>query len=170
MVPSQTLEKDIAMGGTDFVIACHAPDDPVLAHKKIIKEEYSLIIPKSWQKDFKNKTDNQVSELLFSRTYIRHNNLNPDIFLDGFSIQKVPSEILVDHMIGVRAAVISGQGWSYVPSLLIKDAVKFNQVFEIKSGIQTDSHLCLWWRRENKESKKIVEAIATWIRTSCMKN
>lgn len=164
LVPTQGLEKEIMMGGTDFVVACHAPNDPAIAHKKIFKEEYSLIVPRAWGKEIKNKTANDFIDFLAGRTYIRHDYLNPDVLLGRFPNRTNSREITVDHMIGVRAAVASGQGWSYVPSLLVRDALRLNQIIEVEKGIQADRFICLWWRRENRESKKMIEMMASWLK------
>lgn len=165
--PVKSLENEMILGQTDFVIACHPPHDPLIAHKKIIKEEYRVIVPGSWNKDIKNKSESSILEFLASRPYIRHNYLNPDVFLDYFINRKIDHEITVDHLIGVRSAVINGLGWSCVPALLVKEESQSNlRLIKLKNEIPSESHLCLWWRRDNRDSKRIVETMAQWLKSS----
>ncbi|MBL7542870.1 MAG: substrate-binding domain-containing protein [Bdellovibrionaceae bacterium] len=169
--PMKSLEQEMILGQSDFVIACHPPHDPLIAHKKILKEDYSIIMPRSWQREIKNKSETQFLEMLAKRPYIRHDYLNPDVFLDYFANRKIECEITVDHLIGVRAAVVSELGWSCVPRLLVKDALETNRLIERKLQVrQSESHLCLWWRRNQRDSKKMVESLTEWLKIACRMN
>ena len=103
-------------------------------------------------------------EVLKSKPFIRHQQINEDIFLRDFGTL-TDSGITIDNLIGIRTAVIQGLGWSIVPKLSIVSALNEGKLLEIphKISIQ-DRKVCLWWLRNRYETRAQSNKIASWIK------
>ncbi len=153
-VPDRGFERELAEGGTDFVLACHPPEDPTIAHKQVGKEEWAVIAPLSWAKPKALRFED-----LFHRPYIRHSQLNPDLVFQDREREHEPL-LTCDNLIGVRSAVVAGLGWSFVPKILVKEqreALAF-----VPHDISMDRKLCVWWLRSRSDSRKLSAAICAW--------
>ena len=84
----------------------------------------------------KGKKDFEISNFFYKKQFIRHQRIGPDPLL---SIHKLSdqvnresidarTELMIDHLIGVRSCVIQGLGWSCVPRVLVNEAIRSKQV------------------------------------------
>lgn len=158
-IPNKRLESHLTEGGCDYVIVCHPPEDPAVAHKQLFKEEWVVIVPGQWKE--KGRTLN-LSDLE-KRPFIRHDQLNPDLF--GFNSSKLGSMTMltVDNLIAVRSAVEAGIGWSVVPVILVAKLIKDKKVLTVDHSIDMDRKLCLWWPRHRSDLKKQANLIGSWL-------
>lgn len=165
LTPSRSFETELVEGTCDYIITCGAPVDPLIAYKRILPEEWVLIAPKSWQKDFKKTDDDETIEKLLEKPFVRHYDMNPQDFLNlPEQIQNI--SITVDNMIGIRSAVTKGYGWSVVPRLSVLNELENQEVIEIPYGKLKNlkqSHLSLWWLRSRKEPHQLVGKIQQWL-------
>jgi DNA-binding transcriptional LysR family regulator len=55
------LEKELINSETDFIITGHAPNDPIVAHKKLSSLNWVVIVPSAWKKKSPRKLKNSSS-------------------------------------------------------------------------------------------------------------
>ncbi|MGZ3782644.1 MAG: LysR substrate-binding domain-containing protein [Pseudobdellovibrionaceae bacterium] len=92
--------------------------------------------------------------------------MNEDLFFANIDVQK--SVVTVDNLIGVRSAVISGLGWSFVPKFLVHRDVLEGRLFQVPFDVPvSDRKLCIWWLRSRKSSKKQAAKLCSWLREVC---
>lgn len=158
--PHGDIENHLITGACDFVIVCHPPEDPAIAHKQLFKEEWLVVIPAKW----KSKGQVITIESLAQKPFIRHEQMNPDIFnLKDLSAQTV---LTVDSLIGVRSAVMNGLGWSVVPKILVHDLLKEKKILSIEHEIEMDRKMCVWWLRRRTDSKKLSSQICHFLQAA----
>lgn len=163
-VPTKTFEQALIEGSVDFVIACHPPESPEIEHRKLMVEEWVLIIPPSWR--LKKITLNELEKYPF----IRHSEMNTDLFIPEMLNNIQNATITLDNLIGIRSAVKQGLGWSIVPRLLVRQQLKDNLLTEIPYKFTiSDRKVCIWWLRNRYDSRKIASKIALWVKESCLK-
>ncbi len=155
--PGDDIEKNLITGACDFVIVCHPPEDPAIAHKQLFKEEWVVVAPAAW----KNKGARPDMETLLSRPFIRHAQMNPDIF--SFNDLSRTTALTVDSLIGVRAGIMQGLGWSVVPKILVHDLIKEKKMVEINHQVEMDRKMCVWWLRRRTDSKKLSNAVCQFL-------
>lgn len=161
-VPNKGFEQSLIEGSVDFVITCHAPENPEIEHKKLGHEEWVIITPPSWG----NKA--KTIESLRTLPFIRHSDLNTDLFIPEISEDIQQTFISIDNLIGIRTAVIEGFGWSVVPRLLVEKSLKKQLLVEVPySFSMTDRNVCLWWLRNRYDSRKISSKISSWLKEIC---
>lgn len=166
--PSRSFEAELIEGTCDFVIACGAPIDPLVSYKRILPEEWIVIAPTAWKKSFKKDSDNDLFDILLSKPFVRHVDLNPQEFL-GLQNEITDISITVDSMIGIRAAVTSGYGWSLVPRLAVMKELRNEELLEIphpKLKSLKPNHLSLWWLRSRKEPQQMASVLQQWLNTA----
>ena len=146
------FETHLIEGACDFVVVCHPPEDPAIAHRQLFKEEWVAVIPAAW--GLKKAV---VGDLL-NRPFIRHEQINPEIFK-----VTAPTLMTVDNLISVRSAVQHGLGWSIVPKILVSDLIKRKEIIALQEEIPMDRKLCVWWLRRRSESKKMANQLCIFI-------
>ncbi len=165
-VPHKSFELSLIDGSVDFVIVCHPPESPEIEHRQIVEEKWSVVAPKSWQKDLKLKAP-QALEILKSRPFIHHSGINLDLFLPGIGALN-QAEIEIDNLIGIRSAVCSGLGWSLIPRLMIDRSLKEDKLIEISHPLPVhDRKVCVWWLRNRYETKRQSGKISAWVKEVC---
>ncbi|QDK39142.1 hypothetical protein DOE51_16880 [Bdellovibrio sp. NC01] len=163
--PHRSFETELIEGTCDFVIACGAPVDPLISYKRILPEEFILIAPKSWQKEFKKIEEQERFEKLLTKPFVRHSDMNPQEFLN-LPEQITNISLTVDNIIGIRSAVSKGHGWSVVPRLAVLNELEADELIEIPYGklkVLTQNHLSLWWLRSRKEPQQLVGKMQQWL-------
>lgn len=164
--PDKNFETHLTEGACDFVIVCHPPEDPAIAHRSLFKEEWVIVAPASW----KTKGHKLSFNDLMKKPFVRHDKINPDIFqLDAAALTKVTA-LTVNNLIANRSAVLHGLGWSIVPKILVMDLIKSKQIIEIDYAIEMDRKMCVWWLRRRVDSKKLSTHICQFIIESHSKN
>lgn len=165
-VPSKDFELSLIDGSVDFVIVCHPPENPEIEHRQVADEKWVIIAPKAWQKELKLKDEKLLEELKI-RPFIRHSEMNPDLFIPGMS-ELLEAGVSIDHLIGIRKAVSEGLGWSLVPKILVQHHLKDQKIIELSYEIPIrDRKVCVWWLRHRTESKKISGRVSAWVKSSC---
>ncbi len=162
--PQVGFESHLLEGSCDYVIVCHPPEDPAIAHKQLFKEEWIVVAPVSWRE----KNNALAFNSILKRPFIRHGKLNPDLFgLNSAELSAITS-ITADNLISVRASVKEGEGWSVVPKMLVSDLLKSKKILQIDYPIEMDRKLCLWWLRSRSDSKRKSGMINSWLLDSFM--
>ncbi len=163
--PDFGFEAHLLEGSCDHVIVCHPPEDPAIAHKQLFKEEWAVVAPMKW----KEKNHPLTFDDLRKKPFIRHGQVNPDLFgLNSTELSSLTS-LTVNNLICVRMAVKAGEGWSIVPRLLVNDLIKTKEILLIDYAIEMDRKLCLWWLRGRADSKKNSAVIMAWLQESYSK-
>lgn len=150
------FEGELLRGKTDFVIACHPPHDPLIAHKNIAPEEWVVLAPAEWARRGRLKHVDDVKD----RPFVRHKDMNPDLLMpmeDGLA-----EGLVVDSHIGVRAAVVNGLGWSFLPRVVGREAVKSGHAVELAHDFRMDRVLSVWWLRHVRHAKNLAPAVCAW--------
>jgi DNA-binding transcriptional LysR family regulator len=163
--PDKNFETHLTEGACDFVIVCHPPEDPAIAHRSLFKEEWAVVAPADW----KSKGHKLSFDELLKKPFVRHEKINPDIFhLDAAALGKVTA-LTVNNLIANRSAVLHGLGWSIVPKILVLDLLKSKQIVEVEREIEMDRKMCVWWLRRRTDSKKLSTSICQFIQESYSK-
>jgi len=159
-VPENSFEKNLIEGSADFAIVCHAPETPEIEHRRIITEEWIVAVPKSYDLKKIKSIDH-----LCKKTFIRHSQLNTDLFIENLAHKLMNESMMIDHIIGIRAAMLEGLGWSIVPKISIKTLLEKGELKEFSIQINTsDRHICLWWLRHNRQAMKAAPKIQSWLK------
>lgn len=165
-VPDANFEKSLISGDCDFVVVCHPPENPVIAHKQLGREPWSVVAAPSFLAKHGLKTSKV--EALLSLPFVRHADLNPESLLPrGASLMYAP--ILVDNLIGVRSAVLSSIGWSIVPTALVTDDLKWDRLQGIDHEIEMNRKICVWWLRNSMVKKKTAADFCDWVEAASAK-
>jgi DNA-binding transcriptional LysR family regulator len=162
-VPDNGFEIALLEGDADFVVVCHPPENPAIAHKRIGLEKWSLVISQHLKKKhFRNRKIKPAD--LETLPFIHHQNLNPDTIMPFQTPQIFFSSM--DNLIGVRAAILNGFGWSYVPATLVQDEIAQGLLVEIPNEATMDRHICLWSLRGSSRAKARLSQMESWLRES----
>lgn len=160
-IAAPVLEDELISGKADYVITCHPPNDLLIAHKVFNSDPWFIVIPASWEKEFKHLKPQHLQAALNERPFIRLTSLNPDQML-GFT-PKVMADIMVDGVIGVRTAVKSGLGWSCVPGFSIISCLKNKELLKLNLESATKGQLSVWWLRSRKDVSTNIRFLSKWL-------
>lgn len=166
--PQRSFEAEIMEGTCDFVIACKAPIDPLIAYKRIAPEKWTLIAPLKWQKELQKISPPDLLTFLFSKNFVRHIDFKAEELLNTPDMN-TNDTILVDNLIGVRSAVTAGYGWSLVPRFSVLKEIRCKELIELEVPQLKElnsNHLCLWWLRTRREPRKVAQHIQSWLEKS----
>lgn len=158
---STNIEADILNGQSDFAIVCNAPFDPAIAHRRITAEKWIVIAPSHWSKV--NSLDS-----LKMKPFIGHRSINPDTLFEFERDFASPSHY-TDTLIGVRSLVECGYGWSCVPEILVRTALKRKTILKVKIPVSLEGEICLWWLRSRRDLSRQAPLVASWVATSCLR-
>lgn len=158
---SSDLEKELINNRSDYVITGFAPNDPMIAHKRITVHPWRVIAPTSWKKKLGNLKGSDLLKELQTKPYVRFSLLNPEQTL-GFK-PLTYSPLMVDGVIGIRTAVARGLGWSCVPAMAINTLLDDGKIITMDLPVSTKDNLSLWWLRSRKDSMKNSQIISKWI-------
>lgn len=104
-------------------------------------------------------------EFLAVQPFIRHSDINLEKMLGG--IQLTNDEVLViDSLIGVRAAVQNELGWSCVPRFAVQRELRMGSIMELPLSNLGSGHLSLWWMRERKDLNQDAQRLQKWLGAS----
>jgi DNA-binding transcriptional LysR family regulator len=162
------FESDILNGLTDYVIACHRPNDPSIAHRKVGPEKWIVVAPMAWAKQIKQNSREETFDFLKTKLFIRHSSINPEMALDlpadsTIGIESKTADLLFDSLISVRTAIEVGLGWSCVPEFLATSSIKNELVLKLNLDVKTQGELCVWWLRNQNESAIFSKNLVKWL-------
>ena len=160
-VVAANLEQEIITGRAEFVITCHPPNDPLIAHKKFHPDPWLIVIPASWKKAVARLKDEELIQFLHSRPFLKLSAVDAEHML-GF-LPKKNSDLIIDGVIGVRTAVIHDLGWSCLPSYSLTSHLKNSEVLALNLPSATKGDLSIWWLRSRKDFTENVKIISKWI-------
>lgn len=155
------LEQEIVSGRAEFAITCHSPNDPLIAHKKFHPDPWLIVVPEAWRKEVAKLKGAELTTYLHQKSFIRLSSTDPEHVL-GFTPKK-NSELLSDGVIGVRTAVVSGLGWSCLPSYSLTESLKSKKIISLDLASETKGDLSVWWLRSRKNSPEQVKMISRWV-------
>lgn len=162
--PDQSFEESLRSGRVDFVMACHAPYDPSISFKKIALEKWVVVVPRHYQKYIKNKKIEEIESFLKTKNFIQHHDLNPHT-LFSWNQNELNRFIVVDHLIGVRSAVMNNLGWSVVPRILVQSHLSRFELIEVSEMTPTlKNDICIWWLRNRTDLKAKVKIFSNLIK------
>ncbi len=156
------LEQQLISGLADYVITCHAPNDPLIAHKIFSPDPWYIIVPISWEKELKKIRPENLIEFLHTKPFVSLTDLNPEQVL-GFQPRTI-SDFLVNGVIGIRSAVINNLGWSCIPSFSLASCLKNKTVMKLPIESATKGHLSIWWLRSRKDSLSQIRPLSKWLK------
>ncbi len=162
--PTLKFEEDLQSGLSDFVIACHPPDDPAITHKRVAHEKWLAVAPKNWSKGLQGLSNSELREALKVRPFVRHINVNPEAFLKF--TPTTFADFCTDNLIGVRTGVESAKGWSCIPEILVRKALASGDVIRLDLEVACEGHVCVWWPRSRQETKAISKHVVQWLSQS----
>lgn len=154
------LEHFLLQGDADVVTACHAPENPLIAHKVVSSELWVAAFSPDVVSSSKKVT--QLKQL-FDVPYLRHMDLNPEILAAGVYEELNISNLAFDNLIGLRAALREGLGWSFVPSILIHEDLKSGRLMGLDHPNATHQKVCIWWLRNNQFAKEKISKLSQWL-------
>jgi DNA-binding transcriptional LysR family regulator len=160
------LEEDLLEGLSDYVIACHPPHDPNISHRKIAPEKWIIVIPRDWKKKFP-KSESQWIEVLKSKPFIRHAEINPALIGEYGGNALDLGGLIVDNLISVRSAVEQGLGWGCVPEITVRASLKARQIVKLDLSVSLGGHVCLWWIRARKDMAQNIKVLENWLADDC---
>ncbi len=157
-IPEKSFEQSLLEGEADFVICCHPPESPEIAHKKIIPEEWVVIAPISWKKKYFTSRSTNLYKTLKTLPYVHHTQMNMNSFLSEFDDDQKMSSLSCDNLAGVKEIVINGFGWSIVPKILVSNALNEKKLIDLPYNLNLkDRHVNLWWSR-NRYNLRILSS------------
>lgn len=154
-------EQELLQGRADLVIQGHAPTDPAIAYKKISSYNWVVVVPYNWKNLFAKLTENQTVELLHKKKFIQHIDLNPENAL-GFQ-PMTRSTMTADAVIGLRSAVVNGEGWSVLPAMSVHHYIHIKKLFKLNLPTYIKDEISVWWVRARKDMSESSKIAAKWI-------
>lgn len=161
-IVASDLEQELITGKADYVITCHAPNDPLIAHKVFNPDPWIVVVPASWEKDLKKLNSQETLSFLHKKPYLRLTTLNPEQVL-GFQPQTI-SDFMVDGVIGIRSGVVNELGWSCIPSFSISDQLKNKELIPVSLESAIKGQLSIWWLRSRKDSLTQIRSLSKWLK------
>lgn len=158
---AQNQEQELLQGRTDLVLQGHAPTDPSIAYKKVSSYNWVVVVPYGWKSLFAGLSENQTLELLHGKNFIRHMDLNPESAL-GFN-PATRSLLSADAVIGLRSAVLSGEGWSVLPAMSVQNYIRDKRLLKLNLPTHIKDDVSVWWVRARKDMSETSKAITKWI-------
>jgi DNA-binding transcriptional LysR family regulator len=161
--PSGGMDEEILGGKCDFALSCFPPLDPAIAYKRVARENWVIVVPGAWKRAVRELSASTAAEFLVAKPFIQHSHLSPDSILGSVQAKQIGS-VQLDHLIGVRAAVMSGLGWSCVPRLLVSQELEHGSL-ETLDFLPTriEANLFLLWFRERKDLRELAKQICEWV-------
>ena len=156
----KSLELGLLQGDYDVVTACHAPENPLIAHKVVAAEQWVAAFSTEALSTSKKVT--QIKQL-FTVPYLRHSDLNPEILAADIYDKLNMSNFSFDNLIGLRAALRQGLGWSFVPRILIQEDLKTGRLVGLDHPNATHQKVCIWWLRNNNFAKEKISKLSQWL-------
>lgn len=160
-VVAANLEQEIITGRAEFVLTCHPPNDPLIAHKKFNPDPWLIVVPASWKKAVSKLKDEELIQFLQTKPFLKLSSVDSEHML-GF-LPKKNSELIIDGVIGVRTAVIHDLGWSCLPSYSLTSHLKNAEVIALDLPSATKGDLSIWWLRSRKDFSENVKIISKWV-------
>lgn len=154
----QDFERELLRGQTDFVIACRPPEDPLIAHKNAVSEQWIVLAPAEWARKGRLKHADEIK----SRPFVRHKDMNPDLLFpveDG-----VREAVTVDSLVAVRAAVAAGLGWSFLPRIAAREALESGKALELAHDFPMNRTISVWWLRHVRHAKTLAPTVCQWVK------
>ena len=161
-VPANGFEKALIAGDCDFVVVCHPPENPVIAHRQLGAEPWSVIVAPGL---LPVARPNRL-EQLFDAPYVRHSDLNPEALIPKGSPALKYAPVQVDNLIGVRSAVVNKLGWSIVPTALVIDDLRLGRLHAIDPDVEMSRKVCVWWLRSSARRKSTAD-LCEWVEAAC---
>lgn len=158
---ASNLEQELLSNRSDFVLHGQAPTDPAIAHKRIAAIPWVVIVPTSWRSKVAKLSPAELVHFLNQKPFCRHADLAPMTAL-GYNPSRVHS-MIADSIIGLRSAVMNELGWTALPAMSVKSALKEKKVFKLNMKLDYKDDLSLWWMRSRKDSSGLSKQFATWI-------
>lgn len=155
------LEKELIHSRSDLVIHGLSPNDPAIAHKKIVTYSWVVVVPYSWKKNLQYLNQNELVEFLQKKKFVRHSGMNIDNVLE-FKLTNF-SQLSVDGVIGLRSAIISEHGWSVLPTMSIQSAVHEKKIYKLSMPTLIKDEVSVWWLRARKDMGEQAKVVARWI-------
>lgn len=160
-VVAANLEQEIISGRAEFVITCHPPNDPLIAHKKFSPDPWLIIVPSSWKRAVAKLRDEELIQYLHTKPFLKLSSVDSEHML-GF-LPKKNSDLVIDGVIGVRTAVIHDLGWSCLPSYSLTSNLKNSEVLALDLPSATKGDLSIWWLRSRKDFTDHVKIMSKWL-------
>lgn len=154
-------EQELLQGRTDLVIQGHAPTDPTIAYKKISSYKWIVIVPYSWKKTFSGLNEGQTVELLNKKNFIRHMDLNPENALRFQPMSQ--AKMTADAVIGLRSAVVSGEGWSVLPAMSVHTYLANKRLVKLNTPTFIKDEVSVWWLRARKDMTETSKIVGRWV-------
>ena len=155
------LEQELIQSRSDYVVSGYAPNDPSVAYKKISSYPWVVVIPAAWKKQIMGLSHEKLILFLQTKPYIRMTSLSSEKVIN-FKPKNI-SNLSLDGVVGVRAAVFTGLGWSHVPAMSIKSHINENKVAALKLPTILKDEVSLWWLRSRKDTSTHVKTLTKWI-------
>jgi DNA-binding transcriptional LysR family regulator len=155
------LEQELLQSRTDIVIQGHAPNDPTISYKKISSYNWVVVAPYSWKKSISNLSHIELIKFMNKKPFIRYLNLNPENLLK-FSPNTM-ANITVDGVIGIRSAVVSGEGWSVLPAMSVHKYIKDKKMISLEIDTHIKDEVSVWWVRSRKDLTESVKLLTKWV-------
>ncbi len=153
-------EQELLQGRTDLVIQGHAPTDPSIAYKKISSHNWVVVGPYSWKKAFAGLSEAQTIDLLNKKNFIRHIDLNPENALRFQPMNR--GSMTADAVIGLRSAVVNGEGWSVLPAMSVHNYLTHKKLVKIDIPIFIKDEVSVWWLRARKDMTETSKVVVKW--------
>ena len=154
-------EKELLNGQTDFVVTGHAPNDPLIAFKKLASLDWKVIVPYAWKKEVTGLNERELIEYLQKKPYIRFSKINPANNFK-FDVGEL-SSLQIDGTIGIRSAVANGLGWASIPAMSASDMLEDKRLFELNLQTLITDHVSLWWLRSRKDAASLAKTLTKWV-------
>ncbi|WP_413288816.1 LysR substrate-binding domain-containing protein [Bdellovibrio sp. HCB337] len=154
-------EQELLQGRTDLVIQGHAPTDPSIAYKKISSYDWVVVAPYAWKKQFSGLNEDQTVQLLHKRSFIPHTSLNPENALGFQPLTRAP--ITADAVIGLRSAVVHGEGWSALPAMSVHNYLRDKKLLKLNLPSYIKDDVSVWWVRARKDMAETSKVVSKWI-------
>ncbi len=112
ITPVGGIEAALLSGNADIALACAVPQSPDIRYERVIPEKMLAV-----------SLDPLRTSDLQKRSYLHYGPLELDALESALKFELKP-RFVIDDLASLRALVLQGEGWAWMPAYTVKDEVQ----------------------------------------------
>lgn len=152
------LEPLLRAGGTDLVITCGRPSDPLVRYRLAVKEPFVVVAAPR-----RLRPVPVTAHELAAHPHVQVQAIGAGQLLGLTS--ELPNVCCHFSEIGpARAACVAGLGWSVLPAYAVIDELERGALELIPFHRLPSEHYGAWWLRDRPDLTDLVDRVVTWLK------
>jgi DNA-binding transcriptional LysR family regulator len=151
------LEPHLLNGTIDVAFTCGRPQDPVISHKRLVRERYVAVASKEFVSKYRPK-----GNVIYNLPFIAFRNTS-GLYPFGQEVSKAKNTVAIfNDPVSLFEAVCNGFGWSILPYFAVKTNL---EKLAVIPGIEIEAATYgVWWLRNRKSLQEVVGFAVEWLK------